>query len=91
MIAEFEADLARMRTREGMQIAKVKGKLRGKSPKLKTTAGGAPGLAVPGRPAHHDRAGRDVRRCPVHRVLGLAAGRRQQSPAADAPIERDDK
>lgn len=35
MIAEFEADLIRMRTREGMQVAKAKGKLRGKQPKLK--------------------------------------------------------
>jgi DNA invertase Pin-like site-specific DNA recombinase len=34
MIAEFEADLARMRTREGMAIAKAKGRLRGKKPKL---------------------------------------------------------
>ena len=32
--AEFEADLFRMRTREGMAIAKAKGKLRGKKPKL---------------------------------------------------------
>jgi len=35
MVAEFEADLIRMRTREGMQVAKVKGRLRGKQPKLK--------------------------------------------------------
>jgi DNA invertase Pin-like site-specific DNA recombinase len=34
MIAEFEADLTRMRTREGMKIAKAKGRLRGKAPKL---------------------------------------------------------
>ena len=31
--AEFEADLIRMRTREGMAIARAKGKLRGKLPK----------------------------------------------------------
>ena len=32
--AEFESDLIRMRTREGMAIARAKGKLRGKKPKL---------------------------------------------------------
>ena len=32
--AEFEADLIRMRTREGMAIARAKGKLCGKQPKL---------------------------------------------------------
>jgi DNA invertase Pin-like site-specific DNA recombinase len=34
--AEFEVDLLRPRTREGMAIAKAKGKLRGKQPKLTT-------------------------------------------------------
>jgi len=36
MVAEFEADLTRMRPREGMKIAKAKakGRLRGKQPKL---------------------------------------------------------
>lgn len=34
MVAEFEADLIRARTREGMRVAKAKGKLRGKKPKL---------------------------------------------------------
>ena len=34
MVAEFEADLARTRTREGMAVAKAKGRLRGKQPKL---------------------------------------------------------
>jgi len=34
MVAEFEADLIRARTREGMQVAKAKGRLRGKQPKL---------------------------------------------------------
>jgi DNA invertase Pin-like site-specific DNA recombinase len=32
--AEFEADLIRLRTREGMKIVRAKGKLRGKQPKL---------------------------------------------------------
>ncbi len=32
--AEFEVDLLRMRTREGMAVARAKGKLRGKRPKL---------------------------------------------------------
>lgn len=32
--AEFESDLIRHRTREGMAIARAKGKLRGKKPKL---------------------------------------------------------
>lgn len=34
MVAEFEADLIRSRTREGMRVAKVEGHLRGKQPKL---------------------------------------------------------
>jgi DNA invertase Pin-like site-specific DNA recombinase len=32
--AEFEADLIRLRTREGMAIARARGRLRGKPPKL---------------------------------------------------------
>ena len=36
MVAEFEADLISMRTREGMKVAKAKGHLRGKQPKLTT-------------------------------------------------------
>lgn len=34
MVAEFEGDLIRARTREGMAVAKAKGRLRGKPPKL---------------------------------------------------------
>lgn len=34
MVAEFEADLIRSRTKEGMRVAKAKGHLRGKQPKL---------------------------------------------------------
>jgi hypothetical protein len=35
MVAKFEADLIRSRTKEGMRVAKAKGHLRGKRPKLK--------------------------------------------------------
>jgi len=34
MVAEFEADLIRLRTREGMKVAKANGHLRGRQPKL---------------------------------------------------------
>jgi DNA invertase Pin-like site-specific DNA recombinase len=32
--AEFEVDLIRMRTREGMAVARAQGKLKGRQPKL---------------------------------------------------------
>ena len=34
VFAEFEADLLKMRTREGMAIARARGRLKGKQPKL---------------------------------------------------------
>lgn len=34
MVAEFESDLIRQRTREGMAVAKAKGRLKGRPPKL---------------------------------------------------------
>ncbi len=34
MVAEFESDLMRRSTREGMKVAKAKGRLRGMQPKL---------------------------------------------------------
>jgi DNA invertase Pin-like site-specific DNA recombinase len=37
MVAEFESDLIRMRTREGMKVARAKGRLRGQQPKLRPT------------------------------------------------------
>ena len=50
MVAECEADLIWLRTREGMQVAKAKGRLRGKA----TEAEAKPGQAPPGaaRPRH---------------------------------------
>jgi DNA invertase Pin-like site-specific DNA recombinase len=35
MVAESESDLIRLRSRDGMKVAKAKGRLRGKQPKLK--------------------------------------------------------
>lgn len=37
MVAEFERDLISMRTKEGMAVARAKGHLKGKQPKLSTT------------------------------------------------------
>jgi DNA invertase Pin-like site-specific DNA recombinase len=37
LVAEFESDLIRMHTREGMKVARAKGRLRGKQPKLSPT------------------------------------------------------
>ena len=34
VFAEFEADLLRMRTREGMAVARSRGRLKGRQPKL---------------------------------------------------------
>ena len=34
MVAEFESDLIRLRTREGMKIARAKRRLHGRPPKL---------------------------------------------------------
>lgn len=36
IFAEFEVDLLRARTKEGMAVARAKGKLRGRQPKLST-------------------------------------------------------
>lgn len=42
MVAEFEVDLTRLRTREGLKVAKAKaeGRLRGKQPKYCASRGG---------------------------------------------------
>ena len=50
MVAEFESDLIRMRTREGMKVAKANGRLRGKQPKLKPNQ--AKHLPRAARPQH---------------------------------------
>ncbi len=66
MVAVFEADLVRARTREGMRVAKAKGHLRGKQPKLKPRQGSPPGRTAPQRRIHHRRSRRPVRRGASH-------------------------
>jgi DNA invertase Pin-like site-specific DNA recombinase len=63
--AEFEVDLLRMRTREGMAIARAKGRLRGKQPKLSVRQQAHLVQLHPRWEAHDRRVGRAV--------LGLAA------------------
>jgi hypothetical protein len=45
MVAEFESDLIKMRTREGMKVARAEGRLRGTTQAL-GTPGGSPGGAA---------------------------------------------
>ncbi|WP_368853930.1 recombinase family protein [Nocardia brevicatena] len=68
-VAEFEVDLLRMRTREGMAIAKSKGKLRGKQPKLSARRQAHP-VELYRSGTYHCRAGRIVQRLPAHRLSG---------------------
>jgi DNA invertase Pin-like site-specific DNA recombinase len=45
--AEFEVDLLRLRTREGMAVARAKGKLKGKQPKLTGSRPSSPACTPP--------------------------------------------
>jgi DNA invertase Pin-like site-specific DNA recombinase len=71
MVAEFEADLISMRTREGLKVARARGRLRGKQPKLTTrqeahlAALHAGGEYTPGGLAELFRVGRST----VYRAL----------------------
>ena len=58
--AEFEADLIRLRTREGMKIAPAKGRLRGKQPKLSDKQQKELGPHAWKWPVHDQRPGRVV-------------------------------
>jgi hypothetical protein len=65
MIAEFEAALIRLRTKEGMRVANAKGRLRGRKPKLNTRQE----AHLDGRRrAQHIRGRRPVRGQPPHRL-----------------------
>jgi DNA invertase Pin-like site-specific DNA recombinase len=87
MVAEFEADLARTRTREGMAVAKAKGRLRGKQPKLSPRQEAH--LAALWRAGGHTTLELaelfTVARSTVYRAVQRAGGPAPTSPTAPAP------
>jgi DNA invertase Pin-like site-specific DNA recombinase len=80
MVAEFESDLIRARTREGMKIAKAKGRLRGKKPKLSPTQE-AHLVKLHDAGEHTTRTRRTLFRRQIHRKPGSAARTAQAGPA----------
>jgi DNA invertase Pin-like site-specific DNA recombinase len=85
VVAEFEANLIKQRTREGMAIARSKGKLRGKQPKLKPAQGPRGPPHARQRRLLHRRDRRDVQRLASHRVPGAPALTRRQRHRAPRP------
>ena len=85
MVAEFESDLIKMRTREGLAIARAAGKLRGRSPKLSARQEAhlaslhATGDHTPGDLAHLFGVGRST----VYRALTRAGAAK---PAASTGL-----
>lgn len=76
MVAEFEGDLIRLRTREGMRVAKAKGRLRGKQPKLNVRQEAH--LVALHRSGEH----RAAERHPLDGLPGHPAGRRPSTDGA---------
>jgi DNA invertase Pin-like site-specific DNA recombinase len=74
--AEFEVDLLQMRTREGMAVARARGKLRGKQPKLSTQTAARARPHGRHRRVHHRRPRRTRHRVP-HDGLPDASTARQ--------------
>ncbi len=87
MVAEFEADLARARTREGLAVAKAKGRLRGKQSKL--TANQEAHLVAFWRAGGHTTLDLaelfTVARSTVYRAIQRAGGPPPTTPAGPAP------
>ena len=85
MVAEFESDLIRMRTREGMKVAKAKGRLRGKQPKL--SAKQEAHLVALYRAGEHTVSELEelfpVTRSTVYRAVARAGGRTGLVPTDD--------
>ncbi len=77
MIAEFEADLARTRTREGMAVARSKGRVARQAAQTQSEPGSPPGRALPRRRPHHQRARGTVLR---HTLNHLPSRRPRRRP-----------
>ena len=86
MVAEFESDLIRMRTREGMKVAKAKGRLRGKQPKLSPKQEAH--LVALYRAGEHTVSELEelfpVTRSTIYRAVSRAGGHSPSAPAPDA-------
>jgi hypothetical protein len=68
MVAEFESDLIRLRTKEGMRVAKGQGETPREAAQAQPPPGSPPGDPLsPGR-TQHRRTGRPLRRRPLHRL-----------------------
>jgi DNA invertase Pin-like site-specific DNA recombinase len=83
MVAEFESDLIRLRTKEGMRVAKAKGRLRGRQPKLNPRQEAH--LVALHRGGEHSTAELGdlfgVGRSTVYRAIERADRRQEQKPA----------
>jgi DNA invertase Pin-like site-specific DNA recombinase len=91
MVAEFEADLIRSRTREGMRVAKAKGHLQGKQPHAQSTPGHTWSHTASQRGIHYRRVRRPVRRGPLHRLPSPRphqAGRLAADPTSTGQARR---
>ena len=90
MVAEFESDLIKMRTREGLAIARANGKLRGRSPKLSARQEAhlaelhATGTRTPADLAHLFGIGRST----VYRALTRANQGQAGSRPRPSPVTR---
>lgn len=99
MVAEFESDLIRLRTKEGLRVARAKGRLRGRQPKLKRSPGSASRRPARRRRAQQHRARRPVRRRaldgvprdrtrqPTPAACGRHGGRQSHAPITQAAVE----
>ncbi|EMY33013.1 DNA-invertase [Arthrobacter crystallopoietes BAB-32] len=84
MVAEFEADLIRARTREGMQVAKAKGRLRGKQPKLSKSQEAHLVSLYKGGNHTTPRKSPSSSRSPGARCTGSSSGPPSDAPPASA-------